>query len=106
MPAKRYKVTLEPDERGELEKLISRGKGAAAGPCPYPAPRRSGRGTAGPDRRRDRRGGGGERGDDRAGSSALCRRGAGGGFEPPPAAPALSAQTGRRGRSAADRSGL
>src|SRR3954470_15816011 len=29
MPAKRYKVTLEPDERGELEKLISRGKGAA-----------------------------------------------------------------------------
>jgi transposase len=29
MPGKRYKVTLEPDERGELEKLISRGKGAA-----------------------------------------------------------------------------
>src|SRR3954451_13131811 len=29
MPAKRYKVTLEPDERGDLEKLISRGKGAA-----------------------------------------------------------------------------
>src|SRR3954462_14516542 len=29
MPAKRYKVTLEPDERGALEKLISRGKGAA-----------------------------------------------------------------------------
>src|SRR4051794_41922487 len=29
MPAKRYKVTLEPDERRELEKLISRGKGAA-----------------------------------------------------------------------------
>ena len=29
MPAKRYKVTLEPDECGELEKLISRGKGAA-----------------------------------------------------------------------------
>src|SRR3954464_14027728 len=29
MPAKRYKVTLEPDERGGLEKLISRGKGAA-----------------------------------------------------------------------------
>jgi transposase len=29
MPAKRYKVTLEPDERGELEKLISRGKGSA-----------------------------------------------------------------------------
>ena len=29
MPVKRYKVTLEPDERGELEKLISRGKGAA-----------------------------------------------------------------------------
>src|ERR671912_2313509 len=29
MPAKRYKVTLEPDERGELEKLISRSKGAA-----------------------------------------------------------------------------
>ena len=29
MPAKRYKVTLEPDERGELERLISRGKGAA-----------------------------------------------------------------------------
>src|SRR3954464_7229846 len=29
MPAKRYKVMLEPDERGELEKLISRGKGAA-----------------------------------------------------------------------------
>jgi hypothetical protein len=29
MPAKRYKVTLKPDERGELEKLISRGKGAA-----------------------------------------------------------------------------
>ena len=29
MPAKRYKVTLEPDERGELEKLISRGKGHA-----------------------------------------------------------------------------
>jgi transposase len=29
MPAKRYKVTLEPEERGELEKLISRGKGAA-----------------------------------------------------------------------------
>ena len=29
MPAKRYKVTLEPDERGELETLISRGKGAA-----------------------------------------------------------------------------
>jgi hypothetical protein len=26
MPAKRYKVTLEPDERGELETLISRGK--------------------------------------------------------------------------------
>jgi hypothetical protein len=25
MPAKRYKVTLEPDERGDLEKLISRG---------------------------------------------------------------------------------
>src|SRR3954454_24179058 len=25
----RYKVTLEPDERGELEKLISRGTGAA-----------------------------------------------------------------------------
>ena len=29
MPAKRYKVTLEPDERAALEKLISRGKGAA-----------------------------------------------------------------------------
>jgi transposase len=29
MPAKRYKVTLEPDERRDLEKLISRGKGAA-----------------------------------------------------------------------------
>ena len=29
MPGKRYKVTLEPDELGELEKLISRGKGAA-----------------------------------------------------------------------------
>jgi transposase len=29
MPAKRYKVTLEPDERGELERLISRGKSAA-----------------------------------------------------------------------------
>src|SRR5919112_3516967 len=29
MPVKRYRVTLEPDERGELEKLISRGKGAA-----------------------------------------------------------------------------
>src|SRR3954470_20089907 len=29
MPAKRYKVTLESDERGDLEKLISRGKGAA-----------------------------------------------------------------------------
>ena len=29
MPVKRYKITLEPDERGELEKLISRGKGAA-----------------------------------------------------------------------------
>jgi transposase len=29
MPAKRYKVTLEPDERGDLEKLISCGKGAA-----------------------------------------------------------------------------
>ena len=29
MPGKRYKVTLEPDERGELKKLISRGKGAA-----------------------------------------------------------------------------
>jgi transposase len=29
MPGKRYKVTLEPDERGDLEKLISRGKGAA-----------------------------------------------------------------------------
>src|SRR3954465_4897312 len=29
MPAKRYKVMLEPDERGELEKLISRGTGAA-----------------------------------------------------------------------------
>ena len=29
MPAKRYKVTLEPDERGDLERLISRGKGAA-----------------------------------------------------------------------------
>jgi transposase len=29
MPAKRYKVTLEPAEREELERLISRGKGAA-----------------------------------------------------------------------------
>src|SRR5918995_86027 len=29
MLAKRYKVTLEPDERRDLEKLISRGKGAA-----------------------------------------------------------------------------
>ena len=29
MLAKRYQVTLEPDERRELEKLISRGKGAA-----------------------------------------------------------------------------
>src|SRR5687768_6028457 len=29
MPGKRYKVTLEPDERRDLEKLISRGKGAA-----------------------------------------------------------------------------
>ncbi len=29
MPAKRYKVTLEPDQRGELERLIWRGKGAA-----------------------------------------------------------------------------
>ena len=29
MPAKRYKVTLESDERGELERLISRGKSAA-----------------------------------------------------------------------------
>ena len=29
MPAQRYRVTLEPDERGDLEKLISRGKGAA-----------------------------------------------------------------------------
>ena len=29
MPAKRYKVTLEPNERRDLEKLISRGKGAA-----------------------------------------------------------------------------
>jgi transposase len=29
MPVKRYRVTLDPDERGELEKLISRGKGAA-----------------------------------------------------------------------------
>ena len=29
MPAKRYRVTLEPDERGDLERLISRGKGAA-----------------------------------------------------------------------------
>lgn len=29
MPAKRYKVTLEPEERRDLEKLISRGKGAA-----------------------------------------------------------------------------
>src|ERR671910_291625 len=29
MPVKRYRVTLTPDERGELEKLISRGKGAA-----------------------------------------------------------------------------
>src|ERR687890_2482546 len=29
MPAKRYKVTLEPDERRDLENLISRGKGAA-----------------------------------------------------------------------------
>src|SRR3954468_17469938 len=29
MPAKRYKVTLESDERGDLEKLISCGKGAA-----------------------------------------------------------------------------
>src|SRR4051812_34542899 len=33
MPAKRYKVTLEPDERGELETLISRGKGAARRLC-------------------------------------------------------------------------
>ena len=29
MPAKRYRVTLESDERAELERLISRGKGAA-----------------------------------------------------------------------------
>jgi hypothetical protein len=29
MPAKRYRVTLAPDERGDLERLISRGKGAA-----------------------------------------------------------------------------
>jgi hypothetical protein len=29
MPAKRYKVRLEADERRELERLISRGKGAA-----------------------------------------------------------------------------
>ena len=64
----------------------------AAGPCSYPAPRRSGWGTARQDRRRDCRGGGGERGDHRAGSPALCRRGAGGGFEPSSAVPALSAQ--------------
>ena len=29
MPAKRYRVTLESNERAELEELISRGKGAA-----------------------------------------------------------------------------
>jgi hypothetical protein len=29
MPGKRYRGTLAPDERGELENLISRGKGAA-----------------------------------------------------------------------------
>lgn len=29
MPAKRYRVTLESEERADLERLISRGKGAA-----------------------------------------------------------------------------
>jgi hypothetical protein len=67
MPAKRYKVTLEPDERGDLGTDLARQRrGPAAGPCPYRAPRRSGQGKAWQGRRRDRRGGGGERGDYRA----------------------------------------
>src|SRR4051795_2791010 len=97
MPGKRYKVTLEPDERGELEKLISRGKGAARrlAHARILLHADQGEGRPGKIDAEIAEAVGGERGDHRAGSPALCRRGAGGGFKPASAAPALSAQTGR-----------
>ena len=87
MPAKRYKVTLEPDERGELEKLISRGKGAARrlAHARILLHADQGEGRPGKIDAEIAEAVGVERGDDRAGSPALCRRGAGGSFEPPPA---------------------
>ena len=78
MPAKRYKVTLEPDERGELEKLISRGKGAARRLAQAGILLHADQGEGGPGKTDAEiaEAVGGERGDHRAGSPALCRRGA------------------------------